>query len=55
MIARLVDAVGLADEINASVELLKVHRPYHESDRATRGRTFTSELPGLEVRLMSSV
>jgi len=32
MIARLVDAVGLADEINASVELLKVHRPYHESD-----------------------
>ena len=32
MIARLVDAVGLAPEINASVELLKVHRPYHESD-----------------------
>ncbi len=32
MIARLVDAVGLAGEIDASVELLKVHRPYHESD-----------------------
>ncbi|MGA2929509.1 MAG: IS1380 family transposase, partial [Solirubrobacteraceae bacterium] len=32
MIARLVDAVGLAPEINSSVELLKVHRPYHESD-----------------------
>src|SRR5271167_14926 len=32
MIARLVDAVGLAPEIDASVELLKVHRPYHESD-----------------------
>ncbi|HYB28927.1 MAG TPA: IS1380 family transposase [Solirubrobacteraceae bacterium] len=32
MIARLVDAVGLASEIDASVELLKVHRPYHESD-----------------------
>ena len=32
MIARLVDAVGLAGEINSSVELLKVHRPYHESD-----------------------
>ena len=32
MIARLVDAVGLVPEINSSVELLKVHRPYHESD-----------------------
>jgi len=32
MIARLVDAVGLVREINSSVELLKVHRPYHESD-----------------------
>jgi Transposase DDE domain group 1 len=32
MIACLVDAVGLASEIDASVELLKVHRPYHESD-----------------------
>jgi hypothetical protein len=32
MIARLVDAVGLADEIDASVKLLKAHRPYHESD-----------------------
>jgi hypothetical protein len=32
MIARLVDAVGLAPAIDASVELLKVHRPYHESD-----------------------
>ena len=32
MIARLVQAVGVAKEINASVKLLKVHRPYHESD-----------------------
>ena len=32
MIARLVEAVGLAGEIDASVKLLKVHRPYHESD-----------------------
>ena len=32
MIARLIEAVGLAGEIDASVELLKVHRPYHESD-----------------------
>ena len=32
MIARLVDALGLAGEIDASVTLLKVHRPYHESD-----------------------
>jgi len=32
MIARLVADVGLADEIDASVALLKMHRPYHESD-----------------------
>ena len=32
MIARLVEAVGLACEIDASLGLLKVHRPYHESD-----------------------
>jgi hypothetical protein len=32
MIARLVEAVGLAEEIDASVELLKIHHPYHESD-----------------------
>jgi hypothetical protein len=32
MIARLVGEVGLAGEIDASVALLKMHRPYHESD-----------------------
>ncbi len=32
MIAHLVEAVGLACELDASVKLLKVHRPYHESD-----------------------
>lgn len=32
MIARLVGAVGLAAEIDAAVEVLKQHRPYHESD-----------------------
>ena len=32
MIARLVKTGGLAGEIDASVGLLKVHRPYHESD-----------------------
>jgi hypothetical protein len=32
MIARLVGTVGLAGEIDASINLLKVHRPYHESD-----------------------
>ena len=32
MIARLSDTVGLSAEINSSLELLKVHRPYHESD-----------------------
>ena len=32
MIARLVADVGLAGEIDASLELLAQHRPYHESD-----------------------
>ena len=32
MIARLVDRVGLAAEIDSSVRLLAQHRPYHESD-----------------------
>ncbi len=32
MIAKLVDAVGLAKEIDSSLNLLKIHRPYHESD-----------------------
>lgn len=32
MIARLVSNVGLAGEIDATLHLLKVHRPYHESD-----------------------
>ncbi|MGH3907622.1 MAG: IS1380 family transposase [Pseudonocardiaceae bacterium] len=32
LMARLVAEVGLAEEIDASVHLLKVHRPYHESD-----------------------
>lgn len=32
MIACLVDAVGLAAEIDSSVSLLKLHKPYHESD-----------------------
>ena len=40
---------GLAGEIVNRIA------PNTEADRATRGRTFTSELPGLEVRLMSSV
>jgi hypothetical protein len=32
LVARLVDSVGLAEEINAAVCLLAVHRPYYESD-----------------------
>jgi hypothetical protein len=32
MIARLVDKVGLAGEIDSSLRLLKLHHPYHESD-----------------------
>jgi len=32
MIARLVEHVGLAEEIDASLLLLKIHHPYFESD-----------------------
>jgi len=32
MIAKLVEQVGLAEEIDSSVNLLKLHKPYHESD-----------------------
>jgi len=32
LIARLVSHVGLAAEIDASLELLKIHKPYYESD-----------------------
>jgi len=32
MIAKLVEAVGLAEEIDSSLHLLKLHKPYHESD-----------------------
>ena len=32
MIAQLVSSVGLAQEIDASLHLLKLHKPYHESD-----------------------
>ena len=32
MIARLVETVGLAEEIDSSLHLLKLHKPYHESD-----------------------
>ena len=31
-IARLVGATGLAGEIDGSLELLKLHKPYYESD-----------------------
>jgi len=32
MIAKVVEAVGLAEQIDASLHLLKLHKPYHESD-----------------------
>jgi hypothetical protein len=32
MIAKVIAEVGLADEIDSSLELLKLHKPYHESD-----------------------
>ena len=32
MIAKLIDEVDLAGEIDSSVSLLKLHKPYHESD-----------------------
>src|SRR5208282_4230783 len=31
-VAKVIAATGLAAEIDKSVELLKMHRPYHESD-----------------------
>ena len=31
-IAKLIGDVGLASEIDTSLQLLKLHRPYHESD-----------------------
>ena len=32
MIAKVVESIGLAEAIDSSLPLLKVHRPYHESD-----------------------
>ena len=32
LIAKVIDATGLAGEIDSSLELLKLHKPYHESD-----------------------
>jgi hypothetical protein len=32
MIAELVKSLGLAEEIDSSLSLLKIHKPYHESD-----------------------
>lgn len=32
VIAKLIGKVGLAGEIDSSLELLKLHKPYHESD-----------------------
>jgi hypothetical protein len=32
MIAKIVERVGLAEEIDSSLHLLKLHKPYHESD-----------------------
>ena len=32
VVVRLVERVGLAEEIDDSLELLKIHRPYYESD-----------------------
>ena len=32
LVTRLVKAVGLAEEVDSSLQLLKLHRPYHEPD-----------------------
>jgi hypothetical protein len=32
LVAKVIDATGLAREIDTSLELLKLHKPYHESD-----------------------
>ena len=37
-IAKLIDDVGLAGEIDSSLELLKLHKPYHESDHVLEHR-----------------
>jgi len=34
LMRQVVDSVGLADAIDSDISLLKVHRPYHESDHA---------------------
>ncbi|HYB26478.1 MAG TPA: IS1380 family transposase [Solirubrobacteraceae bacterium] len=59
MIARLVEVVGLASEIDASLELLKVHRPYHESDHvlniAYNGLCGGTRLEDIETRRPDAV
>jgi hypothetical protein len=59
MIARLVETVGLAGEIDASLNLLKVHRPYHESDHvlniAYNALCGGTRLADIETRRMDAV
>ena len=59
MIARLVEAVGVASEVDASVKLLKVHRPYHESDHvlniAYNGLCGGRRLEDIETRRTDAV
>ena len=59
IIACLVKKVGLASEIDASLELLKVHRPYHESDHvlniAYNGLCGGTRLEDIETRRNDAV
>ena len=59
MIARLVQTVGLAGEIDDAVKLLKVHRPYHESDHvlniAYNGLCGGTRLEDIETRRTDAV
>ena len=54
LVARLVAGVGLAAEIDASVQLLAQHRPYHESDHvlniADNALCGGTRLGGIEAR-----
>jgi hypothetical protein len=55
LVARLVKKLRLAEEIDASVELLKLHHPYHEPDHvlniasAPRGALTYPPLSGEEL------
>ena len=58
-IAKLIDACGLAGEIDASLHLLKLHKPYYESDHvlniAYNALCDGTRLEGIETRRNDAV